>query len=78
MGRTPRKFQQAAAEAIAEARKSAGLTKAGLADRLDRPKTYIWKIEAGERTVTAYDVFIIARALRLTGAELMARVEKRL
>ena len=35
--------------ALVEARRAAGLTQQALADRLDRPQSFVAKIEAGER-----------------------------
>ena len=45
--RTPR--HQALMQVLVETRKSKGITQQELADRLNRPQSYVAKVETGER-----------------------------
>ena len=61
--------------AIVEARKATGLSQREFAARLKRSNNFVWRIEAGERQVNVLDFMEIAKAVGITPAELMGRVE---
>jgi transcriptional regulator with XRE-family HTH domain len=46
-----------------QARKSAGLTQVGLADRLGRPQSFVSKYERGERRLDVIEFCEVCRAL---------------
>lgn len=46
-----------------QARKSAGLTQVGLADRLGRPQSFVSKYERGERKLDVIEFCEVCRAL---------------
>jgi transcriptional regulator with XRE-family HTH domain len=52
-------------ELLVEAREGAGLTQAGLAERLKRPQSYVSKFERGERRLDVVEYFEVAKALRI-------------
>lgn len=58
-------------EALAEARRSAGLTQAELADRLSRRQQFVSKYESGERRLDVVEFADICRALGLNPAHLV-------
>jgi transcriptional regulator with XRE-family HTH domain len=47
------------------ARKSAGLTQVGLADRLGRPQSFVSKYERGERKLDVIEFCEVCRALEV-------------
>ncbi len=50
-------------ELLIAAREKAGLTQQQLADRLDRPQSFVAKYEGGERRVDLIEFIDIARVL---------------
>jgi transcriptional regulator with XRE-family HTH domain len=46
-----------------QARKSAGLTQVGLAERLRRPQSFVSKYERGERKLDVIEFCAVCRAL---------------
>ena len=61
--------------AIAEARHAAGLTQRQLAAKLKRSKTFVGRLEAGERQLNVLEFIEVARALGITPSELIAGIE---
>lgn len=51
---------------LVEARKEHGLTQQDVADRLEKPQSYVAKVERGERRLDVVEFIALARAL---GAE---------
>ncbi|WP_329134602.1 helix-turn-helix domain-containing protein [Streptomyces sp. NBC_01476] len=60
-------------ERIAEARLAAGLSQGDLATRIDLDRTAIVRIEAGDRRITALELFRLAEALGVPLAHLVSR-----
>ncbi len=58
--------QSAFCELMVKARKAAGLTQRELADRLQRPQSFVAKYEGGERRIDVVEFIEISRAI---GAE---------
>ena len=54
-------------------RRDAGLTQAELAKRLDKPPSYIAKIEIGERRLDVVEFVALAKALKVEPAVLFDR-----
>jgi transcriptional regulator with XRE-family HTH domain len=52
-------------ELLVEARETADLTQAELAERLGRPQSYVSKFERGERRLDVVEFLEIAKALRI-------------
>ena len=50
---------------LVEARKAAGLTQVELAAQLQRPQSYVSKVERGERRLDVIEFLEVARALQL-------------
>ena len=50
---------------LTEARKTAGLTQIELSAQLDRPQSFVSKVERGERRLDVIEFLEIARVLRL-------------
>lgn len=59
---------------LAEARREAGLSQRDLADKLNRPRSYIAKLEVAERRLDLVDAGELASALGLRTAMLVARL----
>lgn len=60
-------------ERIAEARLAAGLSQGELASRVDLDRTALVRVEAGERRITALELFRLAEALGVPLAHLVTR-----
>jgi transcriptional regulator with XRE-family HTH domain len=60
---------------LADARRQAGVTQVQLAERLNKPQSFISKIERGERRVDVLEFCAIARALGSEPSKLMAGIE---
>lgn len=67
---------QVAISTIVDVRKDVGLTQRDLAARLGKPPSFVAKIETGERRLDLVEFIAIARALGLSPAELIGRVDK--
>lgn len=59
---------------LREARLEAGLTQADLAKRMDRPQSFVAKIEVGERQLGVLEFVGYAKALGVGPGELIERV----
>lgn len=55
--------------------RQAGLTQRDLAERLGKPPSFVAKIETGERRLDLVEFVAIARALNLSPAEFIGRVD---
>jgi transcriptional regulator with XRE-family HTH domain len=64
-------------EALADARRSKGITQTDLSDRLAKPQSYVSKFERGERRIDLIEVFEIAEALEVDALALIANVHLR-
>ena len=58
---------------LVAAREQAGLTQRGLAAALKRPRSFISRIESGERRLDVVEFLAVAKALKLDPLELFAR-----
>ena len=67
---------QALMQVLVETRKSKGITQQELADRMDRPQSYIAKVETGERRLDVVEFLEWAQALEEEGSQLMQQIEK--
>lgn len=56
------------------ARLNTGMTQADIANRLGRPQSYVAKLEAGERGLSAVDLVFLAAALGLEPSVLLDQV----
>ncbi len=63
---------------LKQARLDAGITQTVLADRLERPQSYVSKIERGERLIDPVELRQICRALGIDLGGLIREWEKRL
>lgn len=78
-GSTPRSPAERMLRAfLAELRQEAGLTQRGLGARLDLPRSYVSKIERGERRVTQIECLVWARACDVTPTAYCSRLIKKL
>ncbi len=64
-------FTKKLGKQVAKIRKEKGLTQVELAKLLKKSKQDIYRVEAGLVTPTAYFVFKIAKALKISCGELM-------
>jgi len=60
---------------MSDARRQAGLTQRDLAERLGKPPSFVAKVETGERRLDLVEFVAIARALNLSPAEFIGRVD---
>ena len=65
---------KAVGASLRDVRIAANLTQADVAARLDKPQSYVSKIESGERALRLYELDDYARALGTTPEDLAARV----
>ncbi len=70
--RTP--GHQALMQVLIATRKSKGITQQELANRLDRPQSYIAKVETGERRLDVVELIEICDALKKDAAEFVSDV----
>ena len=61
-------------ELLIEARESTGLTQAVLAERLNRPQSYVSKFERGERRLDVVEYLEVAQALRIDPFSLLRQL----
>lgn len=73
--RTP--GHQALMQVLVETRKSKGITQQELADRLDRPQSYIAKVETGERRLDVIEFIEWASYLDTDAADLLRKTMSR-
>ena len=59
---------------LTAAREKAGLTQQQLADRLDRPQSFVAKYEGGERRIDVIEFVAIARALEFDPARAVREI----
>lgn len=67
----------AVVEVLADARKDAGVTQVELARRLDRPQSYVSKVESRERRVDPSEFIECSQALGLAPEELFGKLAGR-
>lgn len=60
-----------------EERKRAGITQEELAKKLDRPQSFISKVENGERRIDVVEFLVLARHLGSDPYALLRRVESK-
>ncbi|WP_299735846.1 helix-turn-helix transcriptional regulator [uncultured Roseobacter sp.] len=70
--RTP--GHQALMQVLVETRKSKGITQQELADRLDRPQSYIAKVETGERRLDVIEFIEWSQALATRPENVIAAI----
>ena len=68
------KHRKILGEAIRRARKNAGLTQEGLAERAELHPNYIGEVERAEKTISVDALVRIADAVKVPTAELLADV----
>lgn len=66
---------EALCEAIIAARKSAGLTQAELATKLDCHQSFVARIESGQRRIDVIELIVISRAIGTATFDLISTVE---
>lgn len=69
-----KEYQQFLRYLIAE-RKKAGLTQNGLAQRLQKPQSFVSKYETGERRLDVAEFIQIARAIGLSPSRIIEQIE---
>jgi transcriptional regulator with XRE-family HTH domain len=62
-------------DVLVAARKEAGVTQQGLARRLDRPQSYVSKIELGERRIDVIEFLEVCRALEADPQLLLREIQ---
>jgi transcriptional regulator with XRE-family HTH domain len=65
-------------QVLAETRKLRNVTQQELADRLDRPQSYVAKVETGERRLDVVEFMEWSRCLECRAAKIIELVEQRL
>jgi transcriptional regulator with XRE-family HTH domain len=71
--RTP--GHQALMQVLVETRKSKGVTQQELADRLDRPQSYVAKVETGERRLDVVEFIEWAQCLGCQASRIIEKIE---
>lgn len=64
-------------EVMVEARHAANLSQRELALRLQRSNSFVWKFEAGERTLKVCEFLAMCRALEVSAEEQVAKIIRR-
>ncbi|MGU3651856.1 helix-turn-helix domain-containing protein [Mycolicibacterium sp. A43C] len=59
---------------LRDLRREAGLTQAGVAERLSVPQSFVSKYESGERRLDVVELRYVARALSVTLETVIARL----
>ena len=72
MDLTKRRFLRRLGDQVRERRTAMGMTQAELAEKCALHRTFIGSVERGERNISVLNLRIIARALRLSIAQLLA------
>ena len=61
---------------LIEARKDAGLTQEEVAARLERPQSFVWKVENGVRRVDVIEFLEIARAIGFSPLAFLRKLDR--
>lgn len=61
---------------LIEARKEAGLTQEEVAERLQRPQSFVWKIENGVRRVDVIEFLEIARVVGFNPLTFLTKLDR--
>jgi transcriptional regulator with XRE-family HTH domain len=61
-------------ELLTEARKSAGLTQADIAERLGKPQSFVSKYEGGERRLDVIEFLAVTEAIGVDPGEILAEL----
>lgn len=61
---------------LIKARKDAGLTQEEVAERLQRPQSFVWKMENGVRRVDVIEFLEIARAIGFNPLKFLTELER--
>lgn len=61
---------------LVEARQTANLTQAKLAEQLGRPQSFVSKYERGERRLDVVEFLEVARSLGLRASDLLEEIER--
>ena len=70
--RTP--GHQALMQVLVETRKTKGITQQELADRMDRPQSYIAKVETGERRLDVIEFIEWAESLDCQSTDILSKI----
>jgi transcriptional regulator with XRE-family HTH domain len=65
------KAQTALRKILREARRDAGLSQQDVADRLEKPQSFVAKYEIGERRLDVIEFVMVARAIDADPAKLL-------
>lgn len=60
---------------LRDARVSAGLTQYDLADKLERPQSFVSKFESGDRRLDVIELLTILRAIGVAPADFVTNLE---
>ena len=60
---------------LIQARKAEGLTQVALAARLERPQSFVSKVERGERRLDVIEFLEVARVLRLDVVTFLSKLD---
>ncbi len=72
------KHQQTLLGLLRELRQAAGLRQQELADAISEPQSFVSKVENGERRLDILELRVICQALRISLADFVVMLEKRL
>lgn len=61
-------------ENLKQARRKAELTQTELADRLERPQSFVAKYENGERKIEVVEFVHITEAIGISGSDILERI----
>jgi len=62
--------------ALVEAREMAGLTQDEVARRLERPQSFVWKVENGVRRLDVIEFLELARAIGFDSTAFLQKLDK--
>ena len=68
--------QRAFCEQMIKARKAAGLTQHALAQRLNKPQSFVAKFEGGERRIDVVEFLAITRAIGADPVRILRSLQK--
>ncbi|WP_417839893.1 helix-turn-helix domain-containing protein [Tritonibacter scottomollicae] len=69
------KGQEVLCQVLVEARKTAGLSQAELAKKLNCHQSMVARVESGQRRIDVVELIVIARAIGVETREILAAVE---